>query len=441
MKEVQSTLCTAQKTEHEPGRRPAYALSLCLVLVLACGGSSSHPPEDYVSCPAIYDDIQTALGNMGRIVHNENLADEVEHMEPSKCVCRAVVQIEDVRYEHCNYFSYHRDTGWDIETEWVLLEEVASSATTNRAPPKSADGVPSISSGYQHVCALDARGAADCWGSIIYDSRQLQNRSNEDEYERGDAPANEKFIDISVGPFHVCGVRNDGSPLCWGEDNRHGRLFPPTGERLTAISNGYDHTCGLTFDGFAVCWGSNSFGQTAPPSGEKFTAISSGYFHTCGLRADGFPVCWGSDRGGRASPPLSVQLLSISSGGSHTCGLLLDDSPRCWGPQSWLTDTPVTETFKSISSGVDHTCALRPNGSPVCWGIADPKIMPPADEQLIAISSGQDQTCGLRLDGSHVCWGTPFQSSPSPTCPPRATMTILSNGVVLCAIEPRRNQP
>ena len=57
---------------------------------------------------------------------------------------------------------------------------------------------------------------------------------------------------------------------------------------LSAISSGWrDHTCGLREDGTAVCWGLDSHGMTSPPEGETFAAISSGDRHTCGLRLDG----------------------------------------------------------------------------------------------------------------------------------------------------------
>ena len=40
---------------------------------------------------------------------------------------------------------------------------------------------------------------------------------------------------------------------------------PPAGERFTTLSIGYGHSCGLRFDGTAVCWSQQDYGQANPP--------------------------------------------------------------------------------------------------------------------------------------------------------------------------------
>ena len=63
--------------------------------------------------------------------------------------------------------------------------------------------------------------------------------------------------------------------------------------RFVAISAGADHGCGLLADGGVDCQGSDRFGQSSPPRGETFVAISAGRRHTCGLGEDGVALCWG----------------------------------------------------------------------------------------------------------------------------------------------------
>ena len=91
----------------------------------------------------------------------------------------------------------------------------------------------------------------------------------------------------------MCGLRPDGSAVCWGDDE-WGQASPPEGERFAAVSAGYSHTCGLRTDGSLLCWGENPLNQAPQlPKGERFTVVSSRVWDTCGLRPDGSLLCWG----------------------------------------------------------------------------------------------------------------------------------------------------
>ena len=81
-----------------------------------------------------------------------------------------------------------------------------------------------------------------------------------------------------------------------------GEASPPERETFTDISSGHYHTCGLREDGSVACWGDNDYGAASPPEGETFTTISSGMGHTCGLREDGSARCWGDNSEGQSSP-------------------------------------------------------------------------------------------------------------------------------------------
>ena len=70
---------------------------------------------------------------------------------------------------------------------------------------------------------------------------------------------------LSVGHFHTCGIRTDGTLACWGR-NDSGQANPPAGT-FTQVSAGGFHTCGLRTDGMLACWGDNTFNQATPPAG------------------------------------------------------------------------------------------------------------------------------------------------------------------------------
>ena len=221
-----------------------------------------------------------------------------------------------------------------------------------------------------------------------------------------------RFTAISSGLDHSCALREDGTAICWGNDE-HGKASPPEDETFTAVSSGRDHTCGLREDGAPVCWGSDELGQTSPPGSETFTLISSGGWHACGLRSDGTTACWGYDEYGQASPPESERFTSISSGEYHTCGLRVDGTAICWdyephpggwGEDGW--DEMPTRRFTAIDSGYDIVCAIA--SGVTCWGSITDVINPIRSwlpGGLAAISVGWDSACGIRDDGSIACGG------------------------------------
>ena len=99
-----------------------------------------------------------------------------------------------------------------------------------------------------------------------------------------------EFSSVSVGLYHACGIRLDGSINCWGSDT-HGQATPPSG-MFSSISVGESYACGVRTDGLLRCWGEDAWGRASPPGGQ-FLSVSAGYGHTCGVRIDGSVACWG----------------------------------------------------------------------------------------------------------------------------------------------------
>ena len=290
---------------------------------------------------------------------------------------------------------------WRLQRNGRNLIELISNADgikeTQRTALLWAIGEPellqSISGGGGQTCGLRLNGTPMCWGR--------------DEYGLTSPPKDQVLESISSGGGHTCGLRPNGTPVCWGRDP-DGQASPPKDEVFQSISSGGSHTCALRPNGTPVCWGFNWRRAASPPKDEVFQSISSGGNHTCALRPNGAPVCWGSDSDGQISPPGDEIFESISSGWSHTCALRPNGTPVCWGSDSdGQSSPPKDEVFKSISSkGVVHTCALRMDGTPVCWGREEEgQSSPPVGEVFISVSSGYRHTCGLRADGAVLCWG------------------------------------
>ena len=114
------------------------------------------------------------------------------------------------------------------------------------------------------------------------------------------------FLDVSGGPAGFCGVRSDGSLVCW-LPNPYGPFSGPIHDApaltgLASVSVGYAHACAVGDDGAAVCWGDDVLGQSTPPD-DIFTSVSAGYLHSCGARTDGRIRCWGHEGDEQSWPP------------------------------------------------------------------------------------------------------------------------------------------
>ena len=79
------------------------------------------------------------------------------------------------------------------------------------------------------------------------------------------------FVQVSAGPFHTCGLRTDGTIICWGahgEDERltesAGLLDSPPGS-FSQIDAAHNHSCAIRQDGAVKCRGGISIGSDIPP--------------------------------------------------------------------------------------------------------------------------------------------------------------------------------
>ena len=246
----------------------------------------------------------------------------------------------------------------------------------------------SVSAGYWHTCGIRHTGNVVCWGTSDQDNGQL-------------TPPAGTFISVSAGYWHTCGIRHTGNVECWGDDEL-GQSTPPAGT-FTSISAGIWHTCGIRHTGNVECWGDDELGQSTPPAG-TFTSISAWEVHTCGVRDTGNVECWGDDELGQSTPPAGT-FTSVSAGTWYTCGVRDTGTVVCWGSNTSGQSTPPAGTFISVSAGAWHTCGLRETGAVECWGRNDDgRSTPPAD-MFASVSAGGGHACGVRDTGEVECWG------------------------------------
>jgi len=243
-------------------------------------------------------------------------------------------------------------------------------------------------------------GAAYCWGGNGFDELGVGGAVVCDPNLPCSAPAplpvvgGKRFVQISAGSNHTCGVTSDGIGYCWG-DNEYGQLGDPTVPIQCRAFPDY----------------SNCLRNTPTPvgGGLKFAQLAAGALHTCGLTTKGKAYCWGlatgdfavgafalgnaaysgllgTERGSRLPVPVAGELTfrEITAGERVSCGLTTTGEPVCWGANNWgqmgvggidpdFTTTPLAAHMPTAQHapaiGEDyHACALTTTGRVWCWG-------------------------------------------------------------------------
>ena len=306
-----------------------------------------------------------------------------------------------------------------------------------------------FSVGGSHVCALEG-GMLNCRGGN--DRRQTSTRG----------PT--RFVAITAGVSHVCGLTEEGIASCWGA-NEGGQLGGGTGAdrpapspvrtelRFASLTAGSAHTCGLAGGGVPICWGQNLSGQLGDGSrndhsvprtvggGLGFSRLTAGWNHTCGLTSNGNAFCWGLNSHGQLGDGSRLDRLvptlvrgaveTLVAGSSHTCGIS-EEQVLCWGGNSFgqlgdgsaedrshpvqVQGLPAAPTH--LSAGAVHACALVAGGQAYCWGqnlqgqLGDGTTQNRASAVAVRgglrfteIHAGGAQTCGMTEDGTQYCWG------------------------------------
>ena len=264
--------------------------------------------------------------------------------------------------------------------------------------PRPALVIPStsvqISAGHDHVCGLKADGTVVCWGG--------------NDYGQADVPVGLSSVaQVSAGIWHTCALKTDGTVVCWG-NNEMGQATVPEGlSSVAQVVAGHGSTCALKIDGTLVCWGLNNFGQVSVPEGLTSVAQVSAGLSTCALKSNATVTCWGY---ASYNPPSELgPVAQLSTSYVHICALKTDGTVACWN-DAYFGETTVPEGLASVaqvSAGYFHTCVLKSDGTVVCWGYNDQgqATVPEGLSSVVQVGAGMRYTCALKTDGTVVCWG------------------------------------
>ena len=206
----------------------------------------------------------------------------------------------------------------------------------------------SIDAGDTIVCGIREDQRVICWGIDDFGTNP---------FGKG------HYVDVNVGNF-VCALREDGVAECAAGVVEYP---PPAHERFVQLAVGFFTACGLRDDGYVLCWGRSGESRPAPEQ-DGFTFVTMEAGRPCGLRGEGEIFCLFRD--GPWSPEQRRPAKDISGGKEQICALLDDGRVSClfYNEERPEQDNPPEGRFLSISSSYEHTCGLREDGIIVCWG-------------------------------------------------------------------------
>jgi alpha-tubulin suppressor-like RCC1 family protein len=318
-----------------------------------------------------------------------------------------------------------------------------------------------------YTCALDAAGAAYCWGAASFGqlgNGSVVNSSVPVAVTTSGVLAGKTLTQVSLGTNFGCALDSSGAAYCWGL-NTSGQvgnpatathfLVPTAVTSQAAVSAGYTHSCTIS-SGKAYCWGDNSDGElgnggttsSSVPvavatsgllAGVTLTQITAGFFFTCALSTTGAVYCWGFNADGElgnnsttnSSVPVAVTTSGVLSGvtvtqitadsGFNACALGSNGAAYCWGKNSDGQLGNNTVTSSSVPVAVTTSGVL-------------------AGKALTQVTAGNDLTCALDSAGLAYCWGDDTRgqlgnnSNTTSPVPVAVTATGVLSGVTLTQI-------
>lgn len=342
--------------------------------------------------------------------------------------------------------------------EWL------STGSDEDTPPRFA----SVTTGYQHSCALTDEGEAYCWG----DNSHGQLGAGDTLPATGPrlVTGGLRFRSLHAGGSRSCGLDANGALFCWGLIPG-GSVARPTAQlpesRFASLSpHLYNHSCGVTPARTVGCWGNNQSGVAvataalAPsPGAADFAEVSVGAYvtglggslplrlpgHVCGVKGTGAAYCWGDNFYGQlgiagearqTSDPTPVagglSFRAVRAGMVATCGLDTGGALYCWGREYARTPLRLGAglAFESLDMGTRHGCALTAAGQAYCWGrnasgqLGTGTLAASAEPQAVqggilfrsVSAAGYSEhetfeslgahTCGIGTDQRVYCWGS-----------------------------------
>ncbi len=397
----------------------------------------------------------------------------------------------------CATTTFHELYCWGVNDHGQCgVEDRENVPYPEKVADPSGSGWLSVDVGVNHTCAINLGNYLFCWGD---NSRgEFGNGTTESSYTPV-SNTTARWDSVAAGDNFTCGITyGEGYLYCWG-DNTYG-IMGSTGDmydtpvgidnsdnsRWLSISAGGDHVCGIDENYNLWCWGRNDRGQVGNssfqtsvaepykvmnPQGKKWRFVTVNRFTSCAIDEANELWCWGDDRfsklgdsgWGMVSTPHLVSNVensgwkNVAIGLEHICAFDLSNNLWCWGRNTDGDGSfgqllsgrggdiytrpvevyyPSATTWLGVAAGADHSCAVNSAHQLWCWGnnmegelgVVEPFSFASAEMPYMGmdfpvqvvngdgtgwkeVSGGFYHTCALDLTGKVWCWGYDFTGS------------------------------
>jgi hypothetical protein len=271
-------------------------------------------------------------------------------------------------------------------------------------PMKSGERWISISAGYQHTCGLRTGYYVSCFGdggSELVTGDARKNAPMPPDWERV-SKGGFQWTNVACGTTFTTGVMNETRK---GYQIKY--LDPPAN-----TNRDWDASLlaklqpGVPANRTLLVWGSAYYGQmTELPVFSDWRVVRAGHFHVCGIREGGALLCWGDNLRAQCDVPSTpTKWKDVSCGQGHTCAIADDNTMHCWGSNhAGQCDVACEDYWVAVAAGESHTCGIAADTTLRCWGsntFGQTNVPTSATGTPLPywseIQVGSEHTCGIR---------------------------------------------
>ncbi|HEU4698570.1 MAG TPA: hypothetical protein VFS40_05285, partial [Gemmatimonadales bacterium] len=207
-----------------------------------------------------------------------------------------------------------------------------------------------VGAGADFTCGLTTDARVHCWGEDFFGQLGVADTTLLACPAGGRCsvtplavafPDTLRLAALAVGSAHACALDAAGAAWCWGRQGgvQGGARAPAAapaavggGVAFAQLAAG-SGTCALTAAGAAYCWGADAADTVPRPvaSPYSFRSIAVGAGEACALTATGAAFCWALADLAPAQVPARLVFERLSVGAGYRCGEVPGIGAYCWG--------------------------------------------------------------------------------------------------------------